>query len=346
MNKKIVYAGYLENLSNAYFRAKTLEEMGYEVFYFNAHDYLPNNYFLKINNHLGTKLGLRKINKKLFRLLIDYKPFMLFCDKTIWLYSNTLVKANELGIVTVHFNPDDPFGKFYNRGWDLFINSIPHYKFHFVAREQNISEYKTYGASNVFAYDRAFKKGFHRRIELKGDDLSKYSTEVGFIGACGWERAESIAYLIKNGIPVSVYGDGWPNKPFWDIIKPYYRGGSLYGDDYIKAINGMKIALHFLRHENRDEQDSRTFEIPACGSFMLAERSATHERLFKEDTEAVFFSNNEELKRKVEYYLKNDKERFIISQNGFAKCHNQGYDHVSRLSDLLNKINSTINHNI
>jgi spore maturation protein CgeB len=69
----------------------------------------------------------------------------------------------------------------------------------------------------------------------------------------------------------------------------------VYEEEYIKTINGMEIALHFLRHGNRDEQDSRTFEIPACKVFMIAESSELHLQLFKENEEAVFFSSKKEL---------------------------------------------------
>jgi len=56
--------------------------------------------------------------------------------------------------------------------------------------------------------------------------------------------------------------------------------------------------MRFLRCENRDEQDSRIIEITACGSFMLAERTAAHNRLFIENMEAVYFDTNEELLKK------------------------------------------------
>ena len=100
----------------------------------------------------------------------------------------------------------------------------------------------------------------------------------------------------------------------------------------------MDIALHFLRHGNRDEQDSRTFEIPACRVFMLAERSDLHSRLFIENEEAVFFSTKEELLKKVKLYQSAKEERKRIAKNGYEKCFSAGYDHESRIKKVLETV--------
>jgi spore maturation protein CgeB len=100
----------------------------------------------------------------------------------------------------------------------------------------------------------------------------------------------------------------------------------------------MEIALHFLRHGNRDEQDSRTFEIPACKIFMIAEKSLLHLQLFKENEEAVFFETKEELLEKVKFYRDNNEERERIAKNGYTRCISSGYDHRTRMEKVVQKI--------
>ena len=69
----------------------------------------------------------------------------------------------------------------------------------------------------------------------------------------------------------------------------------IYGEDYVKGLCATRINLCFLRKINRDLQTDRTMEIPACGAFMLAERTDEHLRLFAEGKEAAHFDSNEEL---------------------------------------------------
>jgi spore maturation protein CgeB len=110
----------------------------------------------------------------------------------------------------------------------------------------------------------------------------------------------------------------------------------------------MEIALHFLRKGNRDLQDSRTFEIPACRVFMLAEYSEVHAALFEENKEAVFFRTKEELLQKVIYYKSESARRAAIAEAGYQRCFSGGYDHYHTLQRVLKTINKedSGNHNI
>jgi spore maturation protein CgeB len=82
----------------------------------------------------------------------------------------------------------------------------------------------------------------------------------------------------------------------------------------------------------------RTFEVPACGSFMLAERSEEQRAMFVEDREAVFFSNTEELCDKVRYYLAHDDLRRRIAQAGFDRVTSGRNTYRDRLSVLMDQI--------
>lgn len=337
----ILYIGELYQGSTCLMRMNALKSLGHNV---NGIDILPNNskfnkFIDKINFRFSYKFDFEKLNIKIISEFKDGNYDLVWIDKGKRVFPDTLKKIKDFNpsVKIIHINPDDPFGKF-RTGWKTFISSIPYYDIHFVPREVNIPEYEKEGAKKVFVYDRSYDPDIHKPIELTEDEKKKYSCRVGFIGSWAVHREKSIAYLIDNGIEVTVWGNGWQKGKYWNKIKKFWQGPGLNGIEYAKAINGMDIALHFLRKENRDEQDSRTFEIPACGIFMLAERTKKHEEFFEDGKEAVFFDNDEDLLQKVIYYLKNPDKRIMIAKGGRQRSTLSGYSYKERLKIILNKV--------
>jgi hypothetical protein len=271
------------------------------------------------------------VQKKRYDIvLVDNKPFLSA-------YTLRYIRKKQPSVRIANVLTDDPFGKF-TRSWPLLKRTACLYDLFFVQRQVNVGELKRFGAKKVEICYRSFDPVYNRPMELDGKDKKEYQVQIGFVGTYENTRASYVAYLIQNNIPVWVRGNDWPGGEYRDVIKPFYKGPSVFEEEYIKAINGMEIALHFLRHGNRDEQDSRTFEIPACKIFMIAEKSLLHLQLFKENEEAVFFETKEELLEKVKFYRDNNEERERIAKNGYTRCISSGYDHRTRMEKVVQKI--------
>ncbi len=339
--QNILYIGSLDLSSNSYMRFKTLENMGFKVHGIDVDPYIFGSIWMRFHFHLCFGPGISSLNQEVKKQVEDLKPDLIWVDNKPYLQSSTLkqIKKQHPKTKLINVITDDPFGKFHY-AWRAIYKTIKHYDCHFVQREENISELKKWGANLVETCFRSFDPNFHRVLNREEFDLRNYKTEVGFIGSYEKEREEYIAYLVQNGIKLSITGDGWSSGKHWNILKEFYTGPSVYGDEYIKRINGMSIALHFLRKANRDQQDSRTFEIPACGTFMLAERSHLHLEFFEEGKEADFFTSKEELLKKIKYYLNNKAERDRIALAGYNRSYSSGYDHKSRLTDVIDCIKS------
>jgi spore maturation protein CgeB len=313
--------------------------MGHKVFGIDTDPYIYGGLFKKFHHHLNIGPGIIALNKKISQDLEESSPEIVWVDNKPFLQSTTLrtIKKKTPSVKIINLVTDDPTGK-YKRAWRLGLQTAGFYDIHFVQRSINVAELKNYGANRVEIAYRSFDPELHRPMNLIGEDLKKYRAEVGFIGTHESFREDFILYLIQNYINISITGNDWEKAKRWDVIKPYYKGPSVYGEAYPKTINGFDIALHFLRHTNRDEQDSRTFEIPACGIFMLAEKSQVHQNLFLDRKEAVFFETKQELLEKVQYYLQHPDERKAIAAAGLQRCRMSGYSHESRLQEILNKI--------
>ena len=337
---KILYVGELYYGSTCLMRKKAFESLGHNV---KGVDVISSSPFIRsldrINFRLSYAIDFDGLNRRIVDEFEKDNYDIVWIDKGKKIFSKTLKKLKEINrnVKLVHINPDDPFGKF-RTGWMTFIKSIPLYDIHFVAREVNVTEYKSIGAKSVYVYDRSYDPDIHKPIELTEEEKKKYFCKVGFIGAWAVDREKSIAFLINNGIEVAVWGNDWPKGNYWETIRKYYKGKSLNGIEYSKAINGMEIALHFLRRENRDEQDSRTFEIPACGTFMIAERTKKHEQFFEENEEVVFFETDPELLDKLIFYINNEKLRMAISRKAYHKISNFAFTHKGRLKKMLDMI--------
>ena len=82
----------------------------------------------------------------------------------------------------------------------------------------------------------------------------------------------------------------------------------------------------------------RSFETPACGAFMLAERTEEHQEFFQEDRESVFFDSIDELVDKVRYYIKHEPQRIQIARAGYERVTLGHHTYRDRLMDILTHV--------
>jgi spore maturation protein CgeB len=189
----------------------------------------------------------------------------------------------------------------------------------------------------VLAIDNAYDPATHRPVELTEADRARYGTDVGFVGGYEQERAAQLLRLAREGFRVKLWGYAWERlreRPAGlDVTNRW-----LDDAEYPKSVAATKINLGFLRKVNRDLQTTRSVEIPAAGGFLLAERTAEHERLFAEGREAEFFATTDELVAKCRYYLEHDDERLRIAGAGRRRCIEGGYSNAGQLSRVLPRV--------
>ena len=77
----------------------------------------------------------------------------------------------------------------------------------------------------------------------------------------------------------------------------------------------------------------RTFEIPACGGFMLTERSEEIIEFFEEDKEVACFSTPEELREKIDFYLEHPALRKEMAERAYQKVQQETY--LKRVQQIL-----------
>jgi spore maturation protein CgeB len=342
---KILYATALSPNDSSLYRLWALERLGHQVIPFNAFDYDPANPLLnKISFRVSTGPYVARLNRDLLRIAEAEKPDLLWTDKLLSMRPGTLDRMRALGIATVSYMIDNPFGSRRDPGWRLYMKTIPHYDLHVVQRDKNILDYTSRGARDVIKIQTAYEPTLHFAPPEGWSDADR-NRDISFIGTPYDDRAETLTRLSRDcGFSVTVSGNArsWTRALSPDAFKAIFRDGELYRDDYRNAIWRSRINLSFLTHSNQDEFVHKSFEIAGCAGFLLAERSPGHLQRLKEDEEAVFFSTFDELVAKIRRYLPDEAARTRIAKAGNLRAARDGYHNDRQVQLIVERAQSLI----
>jgi len=270
------------------------------------------------------------INRRLILRQQSDPVNIFFIVKGVYIRPWTILKLKELGALCVFWSNDDMW-KWHNRNlW--FTWSARHYDLVVTQKSYNCNpnELPSIGARVLFQ-NKAFDPAVHTQIKFPSQRLSH---DVVFVGSYEAERYQSLNFLATNGIVVDIYGWGVP-PPLGAHSNLIFHNHHLYGNEYAEVFSGSGICLNFLRRMSRDIQTGRSVEIPACGGFMLAERTAEHLCLFREGTEAEYFGSDEELLQKTRFYLANPAKAREIGYAGYQRTRHSDYSFDARIKEIL-----------
>ncbi|MBI1338491.1 MAG: glycosyltransferase [Phycisphaera sp.] len=328
--------------STCHHRMTALKELGHEVVHVDTNSDRAiaekNSLPRKILRRITGRNITHSVNREIVACFKQQTFDVMWVDKGIGITADTLDRCKKLRpqTVIVHYNPDDPFGRWRGKFWTTFLEALPLYDLHLVPRLVNVDEYLGAGAKrarHILPF-WGFNPDIHHAFAISPEERERLGGEVGFVGAWEQERIDSLRDIAEKGLPVRVWCWEKNNTPM-DLPTLRFEGRGLWGEDYAKAISAFDISVAFLRKGNRDKHTSRSIEIPACRGFMLAERTDEHQALFQEGKEAEFFDSNEELLDKARYYLQHADERKKIAQNGYQRCLDSGYSNAQRMRHML-----------
>jgi hypothetical protein len=346
---RIIYVGPLYDGGTCLQRMNALKGAGNEILPVDTEPRAvqdkQSNFVYRVKRKLFGPTDLAGANNSICKLLKEYPADILWLDKALTIKRETLEIVREISIKTIiiGYAPDDMAGK-HNQS-HTFLKALPLYHVYFTTKSFGVKELEVLGVKKAVFVGNGYDPSVHRRMDLSIKEKEQYGAPVGFIGDYENERAQSMSYLAQCGISVRIWGQNW-NKIKRKLTHSNMKieGKSLWGEEYTKALCSFDINLGFLRKINRDLQTQRSVEIPACGGFMLMERTLEHLALFEEGREAEYFSSKEELLEKVKYYLSHEDERKSIAQAGRERCLKSGYSNLNRISFML-KIIEELNEN-
>jgi hypothetical protein len=303
---------------------------------------------------------IAEINRAAVTAAREFRPHLVWAEKQEFLRVETIEQLRQQGARLVHFTPDPYFALHWKRT-RLMDEAMKTFDVLLYCKSYEQEQYEALGKPLVYM-PLGYCDEVHRPLASADP---RWRCAVGFLG--GWEpRRERFLHAVAAaGADLKILGEYWNflhdgkwtprrhiilrqlagTEPFDfhrdELLARAHQGGEVYADDYARALTGAGIGLGFLRKVCDDQHTTRTFEIPACGSLLLADRTPEHQEFFCEGKEAEFFASSEELVDKVSFYCGNDSARQRVAAAGHRRCIEGRYAYVHRLKAALAQVNQS-----
>lgn len=338
---RILYIGQLWEGSTALERMKVLGGLGHSMVPF---DVSPFAHAARPLQTLAARFNigpiLSRVNRALRQEAGDFRDIScIWVDKGVWIFPETLQRLKQAtGAQAIHYTPDSQIHSQRSRH---FMSSIPLYDVLVTTKEWETDAYRKAGAKRVILTYQGYDSRFFPR-KVREPERAVFDSEVCFVGHLQRHYAERLKAMASLNIRLRIWGDAWPGyaeKNPW--AEPLVSRG-LWGESYPVALACAKIGLGLLGKHIPETSTTRTFEIPAMGTFLLAERTSLHQELFEEGKEADFFSSDEEMQDKTRFYLANQEARQKIAAAGRARCERSGYSSANLMSKIIREISDDL----
>lgn len=328
---KILYVGSLDPFGTSYSRMCSLRELEADLLTFDVDPVLAWGNVPIAQRYLERRLlwgpRLRAANRALVATCRELRPDLVWVDKGDWLWSSSLRALRGLGCYLVHHITDalHPRSGRVAARRRLLRSTVADYDLFFTTNVEDYGELSGVRPPLAQLTDLGYD---HRRFEpspLPEALRERWEDSIVFVGHYEPETEAGVLALVEAGLPVTVYGHApWFRSPNRSRLGDRLRG-LLGNEEYVYALKGSRVGLCFVSVLNYNQTASRSFEIPGCGTFLLATRSPQHLECYREGEEAEFFGDHEELVRKARYYLEHPAEREAMARRGCERTLASGY---------------------
>jgi spore maturation protein CgeB len=357
---RILFVGYLNEGQTSRMRMEVLRDLGHEVYPLNVQGAWATASWLSRHVQQRLELGpvISAFNARLQEVANTFHPELLWAEKQEHVRASTLASLRLSGVRLLHYTPDPYFSLSWKRTRTM-DKAMGMFDYLVTSKRYELKAYESLGKQVVYV-PLGFDEKSHRPLSPGNSTAAeRFSSDISFLG--GWEpRREKLLTAIAGlGGRLKIWGQAWSHliDGAWGIrrayrlrilagedpytlrrneaLAPSICGEEVYGSEYAWALSGASIGVGFLRHVCPDQHTTRTFEIPACGSMLLADRTDEHAEFFQEGSEAEFFASPEELVDKARFYLGNDSALRRVAKQGYERCFTSGYSYHHRVAEVL-----------
>ncbi len=333
---KILYVGQLWEGGTCLERMRLLEGLGCQIVPFDTTSWIAegSRWRRSLAHRINWGLPLEGLNNALTGFAQTLRDVThIWIDKGRWIYPSTVRFLKEqTGAICVHYTPDPQLLHHRSRHFNA---SIPLYDLLVTTKPFELSHYKSSGAKRVLVVLQGYDDRF-LSCAPSIETLVELGSDVCFVGHYERHYAQQLRIAGKATKRLKIWGPQWRR---YSLIHSWARksvvGDGIWGARYPLALASSRIALGLLSKRIPETTTTRSFEIPATGVFLLAERTDEHQALFREGAEAEFFGSEQELREKIAFYLCHDDVRNRIAAAGRERCLKSGYHSRDQLQLVL-----------
>lgn len=281
------------------------------------------------------KAGLQEV---IINTCRDLKPDFFLTVKGVLLDVDTIRELQAIGVPCVCYYPDFHFDY-----PGLQKETIFSYDFFFTTKIFQLQFLQEGGYNHrAFYLPHGYCPDTHRPF-WKLDNFHNEQFDIQYIGNSTNYKAERLIPSFTNASQLSkrIFGHGWVRYQSSVSDHQFHLGDAVNGISYAKAIQEARIniGLHMGPAENgwQDTTSTRTFEIPACGGFMLHVDNSEVRELFAVGSEIDVFSSKEEMLDKSKFYLKKPSLRrsMLVAAHARAVSHHSYSDRAKKMCHCL-----------
>ena len=272
---------------------------------------------------------LLSFERRLLETAARARPDVVLVVKGPYVRPRILRQLRRLGAVLANFSTDDPFNP--RVTFPYLQPAIPEYDVYATPRTANVAELRARGARSTPVVPFGYKPTVHFIDDSRA--TGSHGCDLLFIGGADADRIPFFRRILElwPEVRMDLYGNYWNRDP---RLRRFWRGFAM-GEAYRTATRRAKFVVNLVRRANRDGHVMRTFEVPACGGCMLAERTPDHARFFDDGVDALFFSTPDELVGHARAIEHDEGARQAIAAAGHRRVVRDGHTYRDRLQLIL-----------
>jgi len=246
---------------------------------------------------IASEIGNQQRDRQLVDLCRKEKPDAVIFSKCNEIQSWVVDECNKLSKTVLWYM--DTLNENYNNS---LIQKIKKCDLVFCGIWASYLKAKELGGDKVFFLQEGYDHLVNYPMELP------YKYDVSFLGALRNKRHE-----YHKAINFTLIGDA-------------------FGLEHTKVVTQSKINLNFTEGGTSD----RTYKVLAAKGFLLTEPWESMENDFTVGKDFDIFTNTQELRERIDYYLQHEDERIKIAAHGYETV--KKFDRINWAREIIKKL--------